>query len=58
MLKGLKEKAESSFSVPVVMGDPFAKVEFPAFLENVLKQAGPSFAVAIGLALRNLQDLD
>lgn len=58
LLKGLKEKAESSFNVPVVMADPFSKVEFPAFLENTLKQAGPSFAVAIGLALRRLQDLD
>jgi Tfp pilus assembly PilM family ATPase len=44
--------------VPVVMGDPFSKIEFPAFLENVLRQAGPSFAVAIGLALRKLQDLE
>lgn len=58
LLKGLKEKAESSFSVPVVIADPFSKVEFPAFLESVLKQAGPSFAVAIGLALRRLQDIN
>jgi len=58
LLKGLKEKAESSFNVPVVMADPFSKVEYPAFLESVLKQAGPSFAVAIGLALRRLQDMD
>lgn len=58
LLKGLREKAESSFNVPVVMADPFSKVEFPAFLENVLRQAGPSFAVAIGLALRRLQDLE
>lgn len=58
LLKGLKEKAESSFSVPVAMADPFSKVEFPAFLETVLKQAGPSFAVAIGLALRRLQDIN
>jgi type IV pilus assembly protein PilM len=58
LLKGLKEKAESSFSIPVVMADPFSKVEFPAFLETVLNQAGPSFAVAIGLALRRLQDMD
>lgn len=58
LLKGLKEKAEATFNVPVVMADPFSKVEYPAFLENVLKQAGPSFAVAIGLALRRLQDLD
>jgi type IV pilus assembly protein PilM len=58
LLKGLKEKAESSFSIPVVMADPFSKVEFPAFLETVLKEAGPSFAVAIGLALRRLQDIN
>jgi type IV pilus assembly protein PilM len=58
LLKGLKEKAESSFSIPVVLADPFSKVEYPAFLENVLKQAGPSFAVAIGLALRRLQDVN
>ena len=58
LLKGLKEKAESSFNVPVVMADPFSKVEYPAFLESVLKQAGPSFAVSIGLALRRLQDMD
>ncbi len=57
LLKGLKEKAEASFSVPVVMADPFSKVEYPAFLENILKQAGPSFAVSIGLALRRLQDI-
>jgi len=42
LLKGFKEKAESSFSVPVVIADPFSKVEYPAFLETVLKQAGPS----------------
>jgi type IV pilus assembly protein PilM len=56
LLKGLREKAETSFNVPVVMADPFSKVEFPAFLDAVLKQAGPSFSVAIGLALRRLQD--
>lgn len=58
LLKGLKEKAETSFSVPVVMADPFSKVEFPAFLDSVLKQAGPSFSVAIGLALRRLQETE
>jgi type IV pilus assembly protein PilM len=58
LLKGLKEKAEESFNVPVIMADPFSKVEYPAFLETVLKQAGPSFAVSIGLALRRLQDME
>jgi type IV pilus assembly protein PilM len=58
LLKGLREKAESNFNVPVVMSDPFSKVEYPAFLDSILKQAGPSFAVAIGLALRRLQDIN
>lgn len=58
LLKGLKEKAEASFNAPVAMADPFSKVEFPAFLEDILRQAGPSFAVAIGLALRRLQDIN
>jgi type IV pilus assembly protein PilM len=57
LLKGLKEKAESSFNATVVLADPFSKLEYPAFLENVLKEAGPAFAVSIGLALRRLQDL-
>jgi len=58
LLKGFKEKAGTSFNSPVMMADPFSKAEYPAFLEKVLKQAGPSFAVAIGLALRRLQDMD
>lgn len=57
LLKGLKEKAESSFNTPVFMADPFSKVEYPAFLENVLKEAGPVFAVAVGLAIRELKEL-
>lgn len=56
LLKGLEEVAGRSFEVPVVFGDPFSKVEAPAFLENVLVGAGPEFAVAIGLALRELQE--
>ncbi|MGB8815645.1 MAG: type IV pilus assembly protein PilM [Minisyncoccia bacterium] len=57
LLKGLKEKAEISFKTPVVVADPFSKVEYPAFLDNVLKSAGPEFAVALGLALRKLQEI-
>ncbi len=49
--------AESSFQTDTVLGDPFAKVETPAFLEDVLKQAGPEFAVAVGVALRKLSEI-
>jgi type IV pilus assembly protein PilM len=57
MLKGILEVARGIVGVPVVIGLPFDKVEAPAFLNNVLKEAGPEFAVAVGLALRKLEDL-
>ncbi|MBI2888598.1 MAG: type IV pilus assembly protein PilM [Parcubacteria group bacterium] len=58
LLKGIEAVAAENFSVEVVAADPFSKVESPAFLAPVLKEAGPHFAVAIGIALRALQDLE
>lgn len=58
VLKGLHDYAAKEFAVEVVMGDPFAKVDTPAFATDILKSAGPEFSVALGLALRKLQDLD
>lgn len=55
-LKGLEPLAEASFKTDAVAGHPFGKLATPAFLENVLKQTGPEFAVAIGLALRRLAE--
>jgi cell division ATPase FtsA len=57
LLKGVLDSAKAVVGVPLVVGLPFDKVEAPAFLNNVLKEAGPEFAVAIGLALRKLEDL-
>lgn len=57
LLKGVFDLAVNSFEVPVSLGTPFDKVEYPAFLENVLKEAGPVFAVSIGIALRKLEDI-
>ena len=55
MLKGIVDVARNRVDVPVIVGEPFNKVETPAFLEEVLREAGPGFAVAIGLALRELE---
>lgn len=54
-LKGLKEAAQPHVYAPIVFGTPFDRVEAPAFLDPVLKEVGPNFAVSIGLALRALQ---
>lgn len=56
-LKGLAEVAQESFEIEVIAGDPFSKVQTPAFLEEVLKSTGPEFAVAVGVAIRKLQEL-
>lgn len=55
-LKGLAEESELNLQIPVAIGHPFGKVDYPAFLENVLRSVGPEFTVAVGLALRELQD--
>lgn len=56
-MKGVFELARANFQTPVELGTPFAKVETPAFMEDVLKVTGLEFAVAIGVALRKLQEM-
>lgn len=55
-LKGILERAKENLKTEVVLGLPFNKVSAPAFLENILRETGPEFAVAIGLALRKLSE--
>jgi type IV pilus assembly protein PilM len=56
-LRGFRDLAAQNFKVEVVSGNPFEKVEVPAFLENILKETGPEFTVAVGAALRCLQEI-
>ncbi len=56
-LKGLQDFAQKNISTPVRLADPFSKTQTPAFLEQILKEAGPEFSVAVGLALRRLQEI-
>lgn len=58
VLKGLLPFAKERLSTEIVLGNPFEKVEAPAFLEDVLSEVGPEFAVAVGLALRKLQEFE
>ena len=57
LLKGFMDLAKISFQTEVVYADPFGKMETPAFLTNQLSEAGPEFAVAIGIALRRLSEI-
>lgn len=56
-LKGFKEFAQGKLQNEVRLADPFGKTQAPAFLEGILKSIGPEFSVAVGLALRRLQEL-
>lgn len=55
-LKGLVEYTVSKFGVEVTRGNPFARTVAPAFMQPILRELGPSFAVAVGLALHELTD--
>jgi type IV pilus assembly protein PilM len=55
--KGLAPYAQEFFAMPVQLADPFGRTEAPAFIRPVLAEIGPEFAVAVGLALRKLEEL-
>lgn len=55
--KDLSAYAQSIFSIDVRVADPFAKTEAPAFMRSVLEGIGPEFSVAVGLAMRKLDEI-
>ena len=55
--KELGTYAKKVFSIDVRVADPFAKTEAPAFMRPILEEIGPEFAVAVGLAMRKLEEI-
>ncbi len=53
LLQDLSANTQDMLNKPVIMSDPFSKVAYPAFLEDTLTEAGPSFSVAVGAALQS-----
>ncbi len=56
LLKGLPEFVSKNVDIKIEVGDPFSRIETPIFLQETLKEAGPEFSVAIGLAIKALQE--
>ncbi|MEX1026811.1 MAG: type IV pilus assembly protein PilM [Candidatus Paceibacterota bacterium] len=56
LFEGFQEKVEAALQVPTSLANPFKDFVAPAFLDDVLAQNGPEFAVATGIALRRLND--
>lgn len=55
-LKGFSDFAGGKLSVAVERANPFGKTNAPAFLDPILGDIGPEFSVAVGVALRKLQE--
>lgn len=54
-LFGLKEYLEAKLKKVIYIADPFGKISFPSLLQSRLKELGPSFGVAVGMALMGLE---
>ncbi len=57
-LKGLDEALKKITNTPARLAHSFAKLDYPAFMDKVIKEAGPSFSVACGAVLRVLEERD
>lgn len=55
LLPGLKEYVEESVGKVTEIANPFQNLFYPPILEQSLKQSGPAFSVAVGMALRGLE---
>jgi type IV pilus assembly protein PilM len=51
-LPGLLQYFQNYFKKEVEIANPFKGIYFPAILEETLKEIGPSFSIAVGLAQR------
>ena len=56
-LKGLGKLVSQGFkNKEVLFGNPFARVDTPAFLSATLKEIGQDFSVALGVAMKGLDE--
>jgi len=55
LLPGLADYFQKNLQKPVVIANPFADLYYPPILEKILKEMGPSYAIAVGVALYGLQ---
>ena len=55
LFPGTEGLLKDALGKDVVMANPFRKVSFPAFMQDTMKEIGPSFTVALGAALRTFE---
>lgn len=55
LLPGLVEYFKDHFKKEVKIANPFSKIFFPPILDRTLEEMGPSYAIALGMALKGLE---
>ena len=55
LLPGLKEYFSEELKKETVLANPFSGISYPAVLEETLKELGPSYAIATGLAQKGFE---
>ncbi|OGZ27481.1 MAG: hypothetical protein A2365_03350 [Candidatus Nealsonbacteria bacterium RIFOXYB1_FULL_40_15] len=54
-MPGIKDYFQASLKKDTSLADPFLNIRHPAVITNNLKESGPLYAVAVGLALNGLE---
>jgi len=55
LLPGLKEYSSDHLKKTVEIANPFAEIFYPPVLSQTLGEIGPSYAIAVGMALRGFE---
>jgi type IV pilus assembly protein PilM len=55
LFPGIEIHLKEAIDRDVVLANPFSKVAYPAFMEDTMREIGPSFTVALGAALRTFE---
>ena len=55
LFAGLAPMIQDATGKPVDTINPFSKVAYPAFMEDAMREIGPSFVPALGAALRHFE---
>ena len=55
LMPGLKEYFSAELKKEIILADPFLNIACPPILSRLLKEMGPSYAIAVGLALKGFE---
>lgn len=56
LLIGLTEYLSSKLNLQVIIGDPFSRINYSNEFKPIIDEVGPKLAVAVGLALRDIEN--